>query len=187
MNLYYNNQKIGSIKVLPNNTVGQIKIKLNNWLVTQGIVQGYDVRLFFNNGTELSLVVFTTNTYDKINFQTQAKLLQGGSISVTSLMVLPETKGITHEFNVSPHDGEIIITRDKDHTGELQYRIRINFGRREVRGTVEINWFSKKLTANVSTLSWAETDPEIGKKMGYAYVDLSRILIMIRDFSKFIS
>ena len=85
MDLYYNDQKISQIPVVGQTTIGQIKKTLNDWLVPQGVTN-YTIRLFFNNGTELSDVVFKTNTYDSSNFATQAGLLPGGSIRVNPVV-----------------------------------------------------------------------------------------------------
>jgi len=83
MDLFYNQQKISQLPVTGETTIGQIKKTLNDWLVPQGITS-YSVRLFFSNGTELSNVVFQTNTYDASNFQAQAALLLGGSIHINT-------------------------------------------------------------------------------------------------------
>ena len=63
MDLYYNQQKVSQLPVTGQYTIGQIKKILSDWLVPQGVTN-YTIRLFFNNGTELSDVVFKTNTYD---------------------------------------------------------------------------------------------------------------------------
>lgn len=81
MDLYYNDQKISTVPIIGQTTIGQIKKMISDWLVPQGITN-YVVRLFFNNNTELSSVVFTTNTYDGSNLVAQEALLPGGSIRV---------------------------------------------------------------------------------------------------------
>lgn len=81
MDLYYNQQKVSQLPLTGQNTIGQIKKILSDWLVPQGVTN-YTVRLFFNNGTELSDIVFKTNTYDASNLEPQAALLPGGSVHV---------------------------------------------------------------------------------------------------------
>ena len=83
MDLYYNNQKVASIPISAGNTIGQVKKILSDWLVPQGVTN-YTIRLLFNNGTELSTVVFESNQYDTMNFQAQTNLLNGGQIHVMS-------------------------------------------------------------------------------------------------------
>ena len=61
--------------------MGQLKKILSDWLIPQGVTN-YTIKLLFNNGTELSNVVFQSNTYDNIDFKAQANLLLGGSIRV---------------------------------------------------------------------------------------------------------
>lgn len=91
MDLYYNEQKVASLPVTPEFTIGHIKTILRDWLTPQGVTQ-YSVRLLFNNGTELSSVVFETDTYNDMNFQAQATLLAGGSIHV---LPVPQPKVVT--------------------------------------------------------------------------------------------
>ena len=86
MDLYYDQQKVASLPVTPEFTIGQIKGILSNWLTPQGVTN-YTVRLLFNNGTELSSVVFETNKYDNMNFQAQANLILGGSVYVSTVPV----------------------------------------------------------------------------------------------------
>ena len=85
MDLYYNQQKVSQLPVTGQYTIGQIKKILSDWLVPQGVTN-YTIRLFFNNGTELSDVVFKTNTYDGTNLAQQDVLLAGGSIHVTPVV-----------------------------------------------------------------------------------------------------
>ena len=81
MDLYYNNQKIASLPVTGEWTIGRVKKTLSDWLTPQGITN-YSVRLSFNDNTELSSVVFQTGQYDNMNFQAQAKLLKNGKIYI---------------------------------------------------------------------------------------------------------
>lgn len=83
MDLYYNENKVASLPISGGTTIGDLKQILSNWLVPQGVTN-YTVRLFFNNGTELSAVVFQSNTYDAMNFAAQANLLNGGSVKVNT-------------------------------------------------------------------------------------------------------
>ncbi len=83
MDLFYNQQKISQLPITGETTIGQIKKTLHDWLAPQGITS-YSIRIFFSNGTELSNVVFQTNTYDASNLQAQAQLLLGGSIHINT-------------------------------------------------------------------------------------------------------
>ena len=82
MDLYYNNQLISSISVLPEHTIAQLKQTIKNWLYPQGITN-YKIRLIFNGNTELSPIVFDTNQYDNINFESKSDILIGGKIYIT--------------------------------------------------------------------------------------------------------
>ena len=89
MDLYFNDQKVSKMKVSPETTVAQIKKSVRDWLSPQGYAD-YNIRLRFNNGTELSPVVFDTSVYDNVNFQAKSDLIKGGSIYVTAKTVLPK-------------------------------------------------------------------------------------------------
>ncbi len=85
MDVYYNNQKVIIITISPHHTVGQVKLILHNWLAPQGVTN-YNIRLFFSNTEELAPVVFTTNTYDNINFHAQKDILTGGRVFITTII-----------------------------------------------------------------------------------------------------
>ena len=78
MDIYYNNKKVSSVPILPENTIGQIKTIIHNWLSPIK----YSLKLLFNDGVELSPLVFTTNNYDNVNFIQHASQLNGSSIFV---------------------------------------------------------------------------------------------------------
>ena len=94
-------------------TVGQIKaaLQIPSWMYK-------DTRFFFGNGTELSSVVFTTNTYDQVNFQQHADILNGSQIYITKptgtvYMLIDEDFGNIYasmdEVAVLRHWGENLI------------------------------------------------------------------------------
>jgi len=92
MDLYYNDAKLAILPIYPTTTVGELKQILANWLIPQGVTD-YKVRLFFNNGTELAAVVFQSNAYDAINFESQANLLKGASVQVITKVTTPTEVG----------------------------------------------------------------------------------------------
>ena len=59
-------------EILPSMTIDQVKINLNNWLQTQGFKM-LGITLLFNDNTALTLVIFTTNNYDNVNFLSREK------------------------------------------------------------------------------------------------------------------
>lgn len=81
MDLYYNDQKIFVLPTNPLTTIGDIKKMLQDWLAPQGVIN-YEIKLYFNNGTQIAPVVFQTNQYDNINFLAQTTLLQGSKLYV---------------------------------------------------------------------------------------------------------
>ena len=100
MDLYYNDQKVSVLSIEPTSTVGQVKNILNDWLVPQGITN-YNVKIIFNDGSELSPSVFQSDKYNNINFQQQALLLSGGSIHVNSV---PTTLSSQHSVTKSLYE-----------------------------------------------------------------------------------
>ncbi len=94
-------------------TIGQIKaaLQIPLWIFK-------DTRFFFGNGTELSPVVFTTNTYDHVNFQQYANILNGSQIYIakptgTVYVLIDENYenvyASTNEATVLRHWGENLI------------------------------------------------------------------------------
>ena len=81
MNLHYNNQFVSTLDVSRENTIGQIKKLLNDWLVPQGVTN-YTIQLQYNDGRFLAPVVFETNKYDA-NLVGPSELLTGGYIFIT--------------------------------------------------------------------------------------------------------
>ena len=79
MDLYLNQVKISVLPIQANTTIGQLKKSFKDWL----IISNYIVRLIFNNGTELSPVVFLNNNYDAVDFSAQKDLSKGGSIYIS--------------------------------------------------------------------------------------------------------
>lgn len=83
MDLYLNNQRITTISIHIDHSIGQLKKSLNDWLVPQGYTN-YAIKFVFNNGTMLDNIVFESSKYDNINFQKYTKLLYGGRIIITT-------------------------------------------------------------------------------------------------------
>src|SRR5680860_545326 len=81
MNLYYENKRIFTFNVLPDNTIQQMKISIGECLRSLGITT-YTIRMFFSDNSELGHVVFNSNIYDKISFNCKKNYLIGGRIYV---------------------------------------------------------------------------------------------------------
>lgn len=81
MDLYLGNQKFGHFVINPINTVKDVKDAIKASAQKQG-VDKYTVRLVFSNNEQLSPVVFEGITYDSWDFQSKAKLLNGGYIQI---------------------------------------------------------------------------------------------------------
>jgi len=66
----------------PYTTVGQMKQGINNWLSGKNISSHTIESVIFSDGSILTPVVLSTNTYDNVNFLGQEKILQGAQIVV---------------------------------------------------------------------------------------------------------
>ena len=105
MDLWFNNQKVSSIDIQPTTTIGQLKLTLENWLKPQGYTN-YQIRVVFNNNTELPGIVFDSITYDQVNFHAQANLIKGGKIYVTAtkqikpVKILPTDPCVGQDVNI---------------------------------------------------------------------------------------
>lgn len=82
MDVVYNNTIVTKMDLAPTTTIGQLKSHLYNWLTPQGITI-QSIELTFGNGTQLNPIVFTSNTYDKSNFE--GNVLTGGTITITGI------------------------------------------------------------------------------------------------------
>lgn len=105
MDLFLNDQKITTMNINPDNSVGQIKQTLSNWLEPQGHTN-YKIKLIFNNGAMLDSPVFSSGQYDNINFQNYTKLLNGGRILV--IVKTPES----NDWDKLPNDVIIHMALD---------------------------------------------------------------------------
>ena len=78
MEVYVDNKKLHQVNILPTTTISQLKETI------KGMIQQnkYTNKLVFNNGEELLPLVFQTNTYDNINFQSKVTIIQGGQIYI---------------------------------------------------------------------------------------------------------
>jgi len=65
------------ITMTPDTTIGQLKQTLQPFLQQ---FPNYGIKFVYGNKNELSPVVFTTNTYDGVNFQRSAAILPGSNI-----------------------------------------------------------------------------------------------------------
>lgn len=82
MEILFNGQKISSMKIVPTMTIKAFKNAIRNWLEPQGY-HNYKVSVILNDGTQLASVVFDTNNYDNLTFQSHANKLDGGRIEIT--------------------------------------------------------------------------------------------------------
>jgi hypothetical protein len=83
MNLWLNDIKVSTIEINPTTTISVLKNTLVAWLDKEGY-RNYSFKLIFNNGEELSPIVFTSNNYDAVDFQAQNNLIGGSNIYVTA-------------------------------------------------------------------------------------------------------
>jgi len=81
MDLYYNSEKISVLPIKENTKIKEIKKILRDWLHPQGVTE-YNVRLFFNDDTELAPIVFETNEYDDLDFSSHSKIFSGSKLFV---------------------------------------------------------------------------------------------------------
>jgi hypothetical protein len=91
MNLWLNNIKVSTIGINPTTTIAVLKNTLVTWLDKEGY-RNYSFKLIFNNGEELSPIVFTSNNYDAVDFQVQANLLEGSNMYITATKTALVTK-----------------------------------------------------------------------------------------------
>ena len=88
MDLYYNQQKVSQVSFAKNHTIGYIKKALKDWSTSKNI-HTYTIQMKFNNGTELSPVIFQTEMYDKYNLEQHQQYLSGGSIHINNVKYNP--------------------------------------------------------------------------------------------------
>lgn len=96
MDLYLNNVRVATLEVSPDHTIGKIKSVLKEWLKSEGYTF-YKTRMIFNDGSELSPVIFTTDMYDPVNLTDHKDIIKGGSIRITAPLIRKTT-----EIKLSP-------------------------------------------------------------------------------------
>jgi SNF2 family DNA or RNA helicase len=121
MNLYYDDQYVGNITILPEYTLKQIKDMLRDWLSKNGI-NNYTTRIVLNDKTELNQIVFDTNQYDDVTFETYRNTLTGGYIIINSIKnpivvpAVPVVPVVPHIVNIKGDKTQ----RKKVHTTQIQ-------------------------------------------------------------------
>ena len=91
MELQVNNLKLFKVDIFPTTTIAQLKQTMKGVMVSQKYNKDdYTVRLIFNNGEELSPLIFNTNTYDNANFKSYEKKIQGGQIYINTPVAEPK-------------------------------------------------------------------------------------------------
>ena len=74
------------VNLKPTDTLSGFKKVLNEWIEKLGIPRRkYETRVYFNNNTQLSPVVFGTTDYDGMTFQSHSSLIEGGVITIDSI------------------------------------------------------------------------------------------------------
>jgi hypothetical protein len=101
MNLWLNDIKVSTIEINPTTTISVLKNTLVAWLDKEGY-RNYSFKLIFNNGEELSPIVFTSNNYDAVDFQVQNNLIGGSNIYVTATKAIakPDNPCIGTELSI---------------------------------------------------------------------------------------
>lgn len=99
LHIPYNHEAITYMyPIQPTTTIGDIK----QFLKARNIkLEDYDARFFFGNNVEMSPVVFTTNTYDGMNFQSHANVLKDSIMHLNRKVVNVYTLMSTTDPDVS--------------------------------------------------------------------------------------
>ncbi len=82
MDLYYNGEKITTLNIQPQNTIGYLKKVIGDWLEPQGITN-YTIHVDLNNNSQLSQVVFSDNKYNGMDLTSVKDYLKGSKIHIT--------------------------------------------------------------------------------------------------------
>jgi len=120
MNLYYDDQYVGNITILPEYTLKQIKDMLRDWLSKHGI-NNYTTRIILNDKTELNQIVFNTDQYDDVTFESYRNTLVGGYIIIKSIIIdkpldIKPALAVPHIVNIAGNKDQ----RKKVHTTQIQ-------------------------------------------------------------------
>jgi len=101
-----NNLKLLKVNIIPTTTISQLKQTIKGVMVSRKYNKDdYTVRLIFNNGVELSPLIFNTNTYDNANFKSYEGKIQGGQIYInTTVEVVKEIKKLKLFVIPKPED-----------------------------------------------------------------------------------
>ena len=103
----------------PYTTVGQMKQAINNWLSAETIASYTIESVIFSDGSVLTPVVLSTNTYDNVNFLGQEKILPGAQIvvNVTMFEVHKPVREINPNSIIADIDPKDIAAYIKNVTG----------------------------------------------------------------------
>lgn len=124
MDLYFNNQKVSKLPIVPESTIGNVKKYIYDWLNPQGFTN-YNIKLVFGNKTELSPVVFTNNNYDNVNFIQYKNVLKGGSIYITSVQTQPTHINKNPKVVNNPCKGKTVYVLSNQPYGDQDITSRV--------------------------------------------------------------
>ena len=123
MDFYFDNKKYYTIVVNPENSIGDLKTMVANWMIAKGDDDHINIRVVFSNGVELSQVVFTDDMYNNVNLTQYKDVLTGGKIYIISSAYLENKK---HYDKYIPHD-KLLSPAVRD--GQIEYIERYFKGR----------------------------------------------------------
>ena len=106
-----------SINIPVSTTIGQLKSKLYPYVHEY---KNPHIRFTFNNGTELSPIVFTANNYDNVNFQQYSLVLPGSQIYISETKET-KTKATKIPIYILLDDGQKFLYSSTDKTKTLKY------------------------------------------------------------------
>ena len=131
MNLNLNGVLIrNNLPISPVLSIKQIKDYFNEYVSSNYYKHTYTIRIIFNNGVELSPVIFNTTDYDAVTLELYAPFIKGGNIYIQLIPPKPEPKQLPTrkmtmlpmlnlaEFGVIEEEREIVRVRQRSNSKE---------------------------------------------------------------------
>ena len=103
MNLNLNGVLINNnLPISPVLSIKQIKDYFNEYVSSNYYKHTYTIRIIFNNGVELSPVIFNTSDYDAVTLELYAAFIKGGNIYIQLILPKPEPKQLHGNITMLP-------------------------------------------------------------------------------------
>lgn len=83
MDLFLDSIKLGVLPIIGKTTIRDLKNSLDKWADENGFTI-FSVSVTFNDGTQLDPIVFTTNKWDRDNFEAYKSKIKAGRINITT-------------------------------------------------------------------------------------------------------